>query len=240
MRVISCLITEHNLWLVLLAAIVCVVGSLVTIRLLERARRTGGLQRVGWLLHTAAVAACSVWCTHFVAVLAYDPGAPVSFDPILTIASLMIAICGFGAGFAVAVGCTHRLAALLAGAMVGVAIAAMHYVGMAAYHISGIVHWEPAYVVLSVIHPVVLGIIALQLSVGIDNVIIDGFHRWHLASTRPAVTDGTGGRVPVVRLARKGSAAAAATVRHNRARGRHGVTLMGDIVRRMQADGVSD
>jgi diguanylate cyclase (GGDEF)-like protein len=169
MRVISCLITEHNLWLVLLAAIVCVVGSLVTIRLLERARRTGGLQRVGWLLHTASVAACSVWCTHFVAVLAYDPGTPVSFDPLLTIASLMIAICGFGAGFAVAVGCAHRLAALLAGTMVGVTIAAMHYVGMAAYHISGIVHWDPAYVVLSVIHPVVLGIIALQLSARIDS-----------------------------------------------------------------------
>ncbi|WP_407159681.1 hypothetical protein [Bradyrhizobium sp. STM 3557] len=64
MRVISCLVNEHNLWLVRLSAIVCIVGSLVTIGLLERARRTDGLQRAGWLLHTASVAACSVWCTH--------------------------------------------------------------------------------------------------------------------------------------------------------------------------------
>ncbi|WP_407159680.1 putative bifunctional diguanylate cyclase/phosphodiesterase [Bradyrhizobium sp. STM 3557] len=103
------------------------------------------------------------------AVLAYDPGAPVTFDPMLTIASLMIAIGGFGAAFALAAGSKHRFASVLAGTMVGVTIAAMHYVGMAAYHISGIVHWEAAYVALSIIHPIVLGIVTLQLSARIDS-----------------------------------------------------------------------
>src|ERR1700759_4751117 len=102
MRVISCLVSEHNPWLVLLAAMVCVIGCMVSVRLLERARRTEGLQRVGWVLQTALVAGSSVWCTHFVAILAYDPDTPVSFDPILTITSLTIAIMGFGAGFGLA------------------------------------------------------------------------------------------------------------------------------------------
>ena len=47
MRVISCIITEHNLWLVLLAAIVCIAGSYVTMQLLERTLRTEGAQRSG-------------------------------------------------------------------------------------------------------------------------------------------------------------------------------------------------
>ena len=48
MRVISCLFTEHNLWLVALAALVCVSGCWVTFRLFERALKSGGkLQRTG-------------------------------------------------------------------------------------------------------------------------------------------------------------------------------------------------
>jgi diguanylate cyclase (GGDEF)-like protein len=169
MRVITCIVTEHNLWLVLLAAIVCIIGSFVTIKLLERARRTDGLQRIGWLMHTASVGACSVWCTHFVAILAYDPGAPFSFDVTMTIASLMIAICGFGAGFAVAADSLRPSAAYFAGAVVGITIAAMHYVGMTAYHIDAIVNWSPAYVVASIILSAVLGIVALRMSARLDD-----------------------------------------------------------------------
>src|SRR4029077_18681656 len=102
MRVISCIVTEHDLWLVLLAAIVCIAGSFVTMRLFERALRTQGAQRAGWIFQNASAAGSSVWCTHFVAILAYDPGTPVTFDPLLTIASLAIAICGFGIGFGLA------------------------------------------------------------------------------------------------------------------------------------------
>src|SRR3954467_8598954 len=53
MRVISCSAAEHNLGLVLLAAMVCAVGCLVSVRLLERARRTEGMQRLGWGVQTA-------------------------------------------------------------------------------------------------------------------------------------------------------------------------------------------
>ena len=84
MRVISSIIAGHNLWLVCLAAVVCIAGSTVTMRLLERAMRTEGLQRSGWLFQAASAGGSSVWCTHFVAILAYQPGTPVTFDPILT------------------------------------------------------------------------------------------------------------------------------------------------------------
>jgi len=49
MRVISCLVGDHNPWLVLLAAAVCIIGCFVTMRLLDRAIRTEGLQRTGWV-----------------------------------------------------------------------------------------------------------------------------------------------------------------------------------------------
>jgi diguanylate cyclase len=164
MRVISCIITEHNPWLVLLAAMVCIAGSFVTMRLFDRALRTEGAQRLGWIFQTASAAGSSVWCTHFVAILAYDPGASVSFDPLLTIGSLAIAICGFAAGFSIAANSTQRWMTILAGAVIGLTIPAMHYVGMAAYHISGIVAWDTAYVAASVVSSVLLSTAALMVA----------------------------------------------------------------------------
>ncbi len=164
MRVISCIVIEHNLWLVLLAAVVCIAGCFVTMRLLERALRTEGPQRSGWIFQTASAAGSSVWCTHFVAILAYDPGASVSFDPLLTIGSLAVAICGFGVGFGIAANSTGRWVTVAGGAVIGSTISAMHYVGMAAYHISGIVEWNAAYIAASVVCSVVLAIAALSVA----------------------------------------------------------------------------
>jgi diguanylate cyclase (GGDEF)-like protein len=162
MRVLSCLVLEHNLWLVLLASAVCIAGSFVTMRLFERALRTEGAQRSGWIFQSASAAGSSVWCTHFVAILAYDPGAPVSFDPLLTIGSLAIAICGFVIGFGIAANSTRRSDAVIGGgAVIGLTISAMHYVGMAAYHVSGIVEWRTSYIVASVACSAVLSIAAL-------------------------------------------------------------------------------
>lgn len=65
-----------------------------------------------------------------------------------------------------------------------------------------------------------------------DSEIVDGFHRWHLASSDDEVYAMTGGLVPVVQLADDLSPEQQrmATIRHNRARGTHHVVRMADIV----------
>jgi ParB-like chromosome segregation protein Spo0J len=63
-----------------------------------------------------------------------------------------------------------------------------------------------------------------------DGVIVDGFHRWHLACTRPALTSHTGGLVPVVTVQVDEVTRRLATIRHNRARGTHFVKQMAVIV----------
>lgn len=71
--------------------------------------------------------------------------------------------------------------------------------------------------------------------------VIDGFHRWSLASTDPEVAAMTDGLVPVVVLEpRDAVAQMMSTVRHNRARGQHGVLKMGEIVRAAQVAGLSE
>ncbi|MDF3152724.1 EAL domain-containing protein [Mesorhizobium sp. XAP10] len=161
MRVISCIATEHNLWLVLLAALMCVTGCWVTIGLFDRSRKTTGVQMKGWLFLTAVAAGSSIWCTHFIAMLAYQPGAPITFDPVLTMASLVIAIVGTGLGFTLASGKSRRLAPEWSGVVVGLAISAMHYTGMMAYHVAGIVEWDGSYVVASLVISAVFSALAV-------------------------------------------------------------------------------
>ncbi len=74
-----------------------------------------------------------------------------------------------------------------------------------------------------------------------DGTIVDGFHRWTLGSTDLEIQAVSGGLVPVVRTNPASPAdARAATVRHNRARGQHGILSMGEIVRAMREEGMPD
>lgn len=69
--------------------------------------------------------------------------------------------------------------------------------------------------------------------------IVDGYHRWMTAAD-PAVAALTDGLVPVVILPEcDPTLARLATVRHNRARGTHGVLGMADIVADLMDDGLT-
>jgi ParB-like chromosome segregation protein Spo0J len=65
-----------------------------------------------------------------------------------------------------------------------------------------------------------------------DGGIVDGFHRWTVAG-RADVAALTAGRVPVVYLDRPRADQMLSTIRHNRARGIHGVRPMASIVREL-------
>ncbi|WP_184363762.1 bifunctional diguanylate cyclase/phosphodiesterase [Rhizobium sp. BK602] len=165
MRVVSCIATEHNLWLVLLAAFVCVSGGWITLNLLRRSEMTQGLQRGGWLFLTAVAAGSSVWCTHFIAMLAYEVQAPITFDPILTMASLLVAVAGSAVGSATVSLRSVRSAPEIGGAIIGLAIAAMHYTGMMAYRVDGIIEWNADYVIASIVLSTVLAAAALSQAI---------------------------------------------------------------------------
>jgi len=162
--VLGCIFFQHDIWLVLVAAIVCATGCWAVTRLFQRAIGTTGLQRAGWHFLTALGAGSSIWCTHFVAILAYEPGAPVGFDPVQTIVSLLIAVAGAGFGFVVAASGVTRLAPIFGGGIVGLAISAMHYTGMLAYRVQGIVSWSLPFLVASVALAVVFSALALHFA----------------------------------------------------------------------------
>lgn len=71
-------------------------------------------------------------------------------------------------------------------------------------------------------------------------VIVDGFHRYFVCKTYPDIFERNGGEVPVVVLEKGINDRMASTIRHNRARGKHSITGMANIVFAMLDNGATD
>lgn len=163
MRILTCLASEHNLGLVLVAAIVCALGSWISIRLYQRIRSTSVGLSFAWVFLGAVSVGATIWCTHFVAMLAYTPpSVSVAYDPGLTGLSLLIAT--IAAAIGLSVGAQRwKFAPATGGAILGAGVSAMHYTGMAAFTVSALVEWDAAYVVTSLLFAVSLAGLSLHV-----------------------------------------------------------------------------
>src|ERR1700761_1804594 len=128
-KLYDCVTQLHDPELVVLAVLICFWGCFTALSLLSRAKRPSGSIHPLWLTFAAAAGGAGIWSTHFVAMLAYHPGFPVQYQIGLTALSIVFAIAITWVAFAVTVGYRRPL---VGGAILGAAIGAMHYTGMAA------------------------------------------------------------------------------------------------------------
>jgi diguanylate cyclase (GGDEF)-like protein len=163
LKVYACITTAHDPWLVGLAAAICTLASYAAINLLRHARSSIGPMRGVWLAVSAISTGFGIWATHFIAMLAFSPGIPSGYNVRLTFLSLFTAILLTGVGLAVSLHRHWRFGAPLGGMIVAGGIAAMHYTGMAAFEVAGIVLWDPALVIASVAVAMLLGAVALPV-----------------------------------------------------------------------------
>jgi len=70
--------------------------------------------------------------------------------------------------------------------------------------------------------------------------IVDGYHRYTVLKTSQRIHEREGGMLPVTVIDKPISDRMASTIRHNRARGTHDVSLMRDIVGELVESGMSD
>ena len=150
-NVIYCLAFEHDIRLVLLAAFICIVGSLTYVQLLRQCLHSTGLVRVSWMGISAAALCTTVWCTHFISMLSFQAHVPVILDPVLTLVSLIAPMFGFFIATAIVIYGRTPLTAMTGNLTLGCSMAALHYVGMLAYRVDGVVDWDMSYVAASVI-----------------------------------------------------------------------------------------
>jgi diguanylate cyclase (GGDEF)-like protein/PAS domain S-box-containing protein len=163
-RVLTCLTFEHDWRLVVLGGLICALASAVTISLFHRARAaTGRSQRI-WIALDAAVGGCGIWATHFIAMLAYDPGFDAGYSIPITVLSLLVAVTILAAGLAVACLDKHWSMVAAGGAIVGIGVAAMHYTGMAGLELPARIVWSPGIVATSVVLGSLFAAVALVVA----------------------------------------------------------------------------
>ncbi len=148
LKVLNCIAFEHNLRLVGLSAIICVLGCFTTTTLMCRGDENHVYR---WLIFAAIIFGSSVWSLHFVAMLAFMPGMETFYDVRLTVASIVAASLGATAALLARqapIGRPVRLG--LSGFVLGLSITAMHYLGVAAMKFSGSLILDKTYVAISV------------------------------------------------------------------------------------------
>lgn len=180
-----------------LALAVAVFGSWTALDLASRVQSHLGRARLVWTSTAAIAMGLSIWSMHFIAMLGFDPGSPVAYAPGLTLLSLGLAIGStWGAFLAATRPGARRLGVLLAGAVMGFGICAMHYVGMAALRTAVALDYRPDLVALSLAIAVVASTVGLfvarrqraaasrLLAAGLLGVAIVGMHYTAMAALR--------------------------------------------------------
>ncbi|KQW89220.1 transcriptional regulator [Massilia sp. Root418] len=164
---------QYDPKLVALSVLVAVFSSWMGLQLAGQAR--GGSHR---MLRTVALLAgslalgCGVWSMHFIGMLAFNLCTSVSYEPTLTILSLLPSL---GAScVALALVRRRRLTGrtlACGGLLVGMGIAAMHYAGMAAMESPLALRYDPLMFGLSILVAVALGTAALWVRFGLRGAL---------------------------------------------------------------------
>ncbi|MAU94884.1 MAG: bifunctional diguanylate cyclase/phosphodiesterase [Fulvimarina sp.] len=149
--IINCLRTGHDAWMLILAALVCTVGVYGAFSVARHAGRATGKTRLRLAVTGLVAAGCTAWATHMIALLAFVPGMPTGFDPVLTALSLVLGIVGISAGMLIALGRHSRLRRLSGGVVLGIGVVVLHYLGQSAYVVRGHVAWDPGLVAFSIL-----------------------------------------------------------------------------------------
>lgn len=140
-RVLACLTEEHNFWMVAVAAAVCVLTAGAAFLVLDRVGKAGPEQRRGWLMALGVLVGGGTWATHFIAMLAYDPGLPVGYNAFVTAASAAIGIGGAYAAFVLFSVFRGAIGVLVSALVLASAITGLHYIGMAGIEAAATQSW---------------------------------------------------------------------------------------------------
>ncbi|PYE56638.1 MHYT domain-containing protein [Deinococcus yavapaiensis] len=147
-----------------LSYIIAAFAAYMSLELASRAGKTIETSRNFWLVAQGFFLGYGIWSMHFVGMLAFEMPTSVSYDTPLTVVSGLVAVVFLIAAIFVMNGGKMSARRLLtAGAISGAGIVLMHYVGMAAMHVSAARTYSFVPLALSVLIAVSASCVALFL-----------------------------------------------------------------------------
>ncbi|GHH46264.1 putative bifunctional diguanylate cyclase/phosphodiesterase [[Pseudomonas] boreopolis] len=141
---------SYNEWLVAISLAVAVLASYTALDMAGRVSATRGRAAGWWLAGGALAMGFGVWSMHFIGMLAFSLPVPLGYDLGLTLYSMVVSV--LASAFALWLVSRRELPypRLAAGALLmGLGIAAMHYLGMAAMRMQPGIDYHPGWFALS-------------------------------------------------------------------------------------------
>ncbi|MCT9078759.1 MHYT domain-containing protein [Streptomyces fulvoviolaceus] len=147
----------------LVAYLMACLGGALGLRCTTRAMLVRQSWRPGWLALGSAAIGSGIWTMHFIAMMGFKvQQAPIHYDKPITFASLGVAIVMVGIGiFIVGYKGATGTALMTGGAITGLGVASMHYLGMAGMRFNGKLEYNTLTVSASVVIAVVAATAAL-------------------------------------------------------------------------------
>jgi NO-binding membrane sensor protein with MHYT domain/two-component sensor histidine kinase len=163
--------------LVGLSILIAILASATSLDVARRISGTVGSQRLVWILAAGTAMGGGIWAMHFVGMLAFSLPVAIGYDVPTTVASLALAIFVTSVSFVIVFSGSFNIAkVLIGGVFMGLGIAGMHYLGMAAVRAAAVMTYQPAYVAASIVIAIVAACAALWIAGNVIGIA------WRLAA----------------------------------------------------------
>jgi PAS domain S-box-containing protein len=154
----------YNFWLVGLSFGVAILTSYTAVDLAERVTASRGAPRRAWLSGGAFAMGSGIWCMHYIGMLAFELPMPVRYDLPTVILSLLASIlASLVALYVVSRQRMGRLNLIVGALLMGMGIAAMHYIGMAAMRMDAAPVYHLGILAASIVLAIVIAYVGLNL-----------------------------------------------------------------------------
>ena len=156
---------HYSPFLIAASVLVAIMAAFTCLRLTNGLRNQPIARRKLRIAQAAVALGGGIWSMHFIGMLAVTLPFVVTYDPLLTLSSALIAILITGCGLLLLhFGERTNLRIFLSGSLTGIGIASMHYTGMAAISANCIVAYQPSGIVLSVLISIAASTLAMWLA----------------------------------------------------------------------------
>lgn len=146
---------------------VAIMAAFTALRLTSNLRDLDAAARKVRVTQGALALGIGIWSMHFTGMLAIELPITISYDPVRTLASALIAVLVVGVALlSLHFGIRSRSRIYIAGTLTGFGIVGMHYLGMSAISANCLVSYSPYGIVLAVGIGIASSIAAIELAYG--------------------------------------------------------------------------
>lgn len=155
---------NYDFILVTLSLVVAIFASYAALLVSQYVATTTAIRRRLWITGGSLCLGTGIWAMHFVGMLAFTLPCTTSYDATLTLLSTIPGI--LASALALSIISRRELPPLqlvTGGLLIGVGIGAMHYSGMAAMRLNGLIRYDVKLFLVSLVVAIALATLALWI-----------------------------------------------------------------------------